>query len=60
MKYIDFDQSSSIVLAAPPLRLIFFISTPYYQTIGIIDVTNALQNTLKASSKREIIDCPPY
>ena len=40
--------------------MIIAIATTYHLTIGITDVTNALQNTLKSSSDREIIDCPPH
>ena len=59
MKGIEFDQYSSPVIAEPKLRLIVAIAATYYITIGIADVTNDFQNTLKASHEREIIDCPP-
>ena len=60
MKGIEFDQYSSPVLAEPTLRLNVAIATTYHLTIGITYVTNAFQNTLKAYSECEIIDCPPH
>ena len=47
LKVVDFDQSSSPVLAAPTLRLIVTIDTTYHITIDIVHVTNALHNDLK-------------
>ena len=52
LKVVYFEQSSCTVLAAPTLRLIISISATYHLTIGILDVTNTFQNTLKASSER--------
>ena len=40
--------------------MIIAITDTYHLTIGIADVTNDFQNTLKTSSKKEIIDCPPH
>ena len=60
LKFIYFYQSYSPFLASPTLRLIVAIDATYHLTICISDVTNAFQNTLKASSRREIIDCPPH
>ena len=60
VKSIDFYQYFSPVLSAHKLRLIVAISATYHLTIGIVDVTNAFQNTLKDSSEPEIIYCSPH
>ena len=60
MKGIYFDQQSSPVLEAPTLCLIVAIDAAYHLKIDIADFTNALHNTLKASSEREIIYWPPH
>ena len=36
------------------------IADTYHLAIGIADVTNAFQNSPKASYEKEIIDCPPH
>ena len=40
--------------------MIISIAATYHLTIFILDVTNAFQNTSKASSERLIIDCPAH
>ena len=60
MKGIEFCQYSSPFLSAPKIRLIVAISATYHPTIGIVDVTNAFQNTLKDSSELYIIDFTPH
>ena len=60
LKGVGFYQSSSPILAALILRLIVAIATTHHITIGIVDVTNDFQNSLKDSYEREIIDCPPH
>ena len=60
MKGAGFDQYSSPFLAANTLRLIINVSAAYHITISILDVTDDFHNNLKASSKREIIDCPHH
>ena len=60
MKGIDFDKYYYPVLSAPTIFLIVAISATYQLTIGIADVTNDFQNTLKASCKHDIIEFPPH
>ena len=38
--------------------MIVAVTSAYQHNIGIVDVTNNLKNNIKASSEREIIDCP--
>ena len=51
VKVVDFEQSSSPVLAAPTHRLIISIAVTLYLTIVIADVTSSFQNNLKDSSE---------
>ena len=60
VKYIDSDHSDSPVLESHTIRLIVAIYATYHLTIDVKDISNAFQNTLKDSSEREIIDCPPH
>ena len=60
LKGIEFDQYSYTFIKSPTPRMIFAIATTYDITIGIMDVTNDLQNNIKASYDREIIDCPSH
>ena len=60
MKGIDFDQSSSPVLAAPTLWIIVAIDSTYHITIGIAYFINAFQKNLKYYYERGIIDFPPH
>ena len=60
MKGLDCDQTPYPVFVAPTFRMIVSIYATYHLTIGIMDVTNALHNKLKASSEREIIDFPHH
>ena len=48
------------VIASPKILLIVTVSAAYHRIIGILNVTNAFQNTLKASSYHDIINCPPH
>ena len=40
--------------------MIIDISVTYHLTIGIVDVTNAFQNTIKDSSKKGMIELIPH
>ena len=52
IKVIEFERSSSPVLASPTLRLIISIDATYHLIIGIADVTNSFHDTLKYSSEQ--------
>ena len=39
--------------------MIVAIDAAYHPNNGIVDTTNAFENTTKASYKRDIIDCLP-
>ena len=60
VKGVGFDQYSSTILSAPTLRLIIAIAYIYHLNIGIANVTNAFQNTLKASSELKVIEFTPH
>ena len=51
VKGVDFYQSYSPFLEYPTIRLIVAIAAKYHLAICIVDITNALQNTLKDSSE---------
>ena len=48
------------MLMAPTLHLLVTIASHFNLIIGISDVTNAFQNTLKDVYEREVIDLPPH
>ena len=59
MNGVGFDKYSPPVISAPTLHIMFSIAYAYHFTIRISDFTTTFKNTLKASSKSEIIYFPP-
>lgn len=57
---IDFDESYAPVAGACPVRTQLAISASWNLIVGVIDVTNAFQNTILPPHKREYVTLPPY
>ena len=57
---IDYDESYSPVVEASSLRALIAIASSRRLTLGILDVTNAFQTTIKDPSKRIFATLPPF
>ena len=60
VKFIEFYQKYPPFLVAPTFGLAVSIEASHHITIGVSDVTNAFQNTIKVYTESDIINFPPH